>query len=401
VERLERGTYLAHIAEHVTLELQGLMGFDVSFGRARGTGERGVYDVIIAYKEEEPAKTAFETALRLVLAAMHDEPFDVAAEIEALLEVAEEYRLGPSTAAIVSAARRRDIPVVRLTPTQGLVQLGYGKYQKRIRASETSNSSAIAVDLCQEKPLTNMMLRTVGVPVPEGRAVHSEDETWEAAQAIGLPVVVKPGAGNQGKGVSDNLLDEAEVRAAYRISKELRGDVLLVNGKMVAAARRDPASVMGDGRQTVAELVAEVNRDPRRRPGHSSTLTRIRLDEAAELVLQQQGLIPISVPELGRIVRLRSNGNLSTGGTATDVTDEVHSQTSHLTEMMAQILVLDVAGIDVICRDIRRPLREQGGAIFGLTELLAHQDLPSSITIASSENCTTSTSVSSPAAATT
>jgi cyanophycin synthetase len=337
VERLKRGTYLGHIAEHVTLELQGIMGFDVSFGRARGTGERGVYDVLIAYKEEEPAKAAFETALRLVLAAMHDQPFDVAAETEALLEIAEEYRLGPSTAAIVAAARRRGIPVVRLTPTEGLVQLGYGVHQKRIRASETSNTSAIAVDMCQEKPLTNMMLRTVGVPVPEGRAVRSEDEAWRATQEVGLPVVVKPQDGNQGKGVSVNLLSEAEVRAAYRIAREHRRDVLVeryvegddyrllvINGKMVAAARRDPASVMGDGRQTITELVAEVNRDPRRRAGHSSALTRIRMDDAARLVLEQQGLTPDAVPDLGRTVRLRSNGNLSTGGTATDVTDEVH-----------------------------------------------------------------------------
>lgn len=346
VERLRRGTYLGHIVEHVTLELQGLMGFDVRFGRARSTGERGVYDVIIAYKEEEPVKAAFDVALRLVLAAMHDEPFDVAAEIEALLEIAQEYRLGPSTAAIVAAARRRGIPVVRLTPTQGLVQLGYGVHQKRIRASETSNTSAIAVDMCQEKPLTNMMLRTVGVPVPEGRAVTSEDDAWEAAQDVGMPVVVKPEDGNQGKGVSVNLLSESEVRAAYRIARAHRRDVLVersvegddyrllvVNGKMVAAARRDPASVMGDGRHTVAELVEEVNRDPRRRPGHSSMLTRIRLDEAAQLVLQQQGLVAISVPELGRTVRLRSNGNLSTGGIATDVTDEVHPQNAHLAEM--------------------------------------------------------------------
>src|SRR5215213_10323506 len=300
VERLRRGTYLGHIAEHVTLELQGLMGFDVTFGRARGTGERGVYNVLIAYKEEEPAKAAFDTALRLVLAAMHDEPIDVASELEDLLSIAEEYRLGPSTAAIVAAARRRGIPVVRLTPTQGLVQLGYGVHQKRIRAAETSNTSAIAVDMCQEKPLTNMMLRTVGVPVPEGQAAQSEDEAWEAAQEIGLPVVVKPEAGNQGKGVSVNLLDEAEVRAAYRISREFRGDVLVeryvegddyrllvVNGTMVAAARRDPASVMGDGRQTVRQLAEEVNRDPRRRPGHGSVLTRIRMDNAALLVLEQ------------------------------------------------------------------------------------------------------------------
>jgi cyanophycin synthetase len=376
VERLEGGTYLGHITEHVTLELQNVMGFDVGFGRARGAGERGVYNVVIAFEEEEPALAAFETALRLVLAAMHDEPFDVAAEIERLLEIADEYRLGPSTAAIVQAAKKRRIPVVRLTPTGGLVQLGYGLHQKRIWASETSTTSAIAVDMCQEKPLTNMMLRTVGVPVPDGRPVGSADEAWEVAKDVGLPVVVKPEAGHQGKGVSVNLRTEDEVRTAYEIGRHYRGDVLVeryiegedfrllvVDGKMVAAARRDPASVVGDGRSTIAELVAEVNRDPRRREGHGSVLTRIRLDEAADLVLGQQELARDSVPEPGRVVRLRSNGNLSTGGTATDVTDAVHAANVHVAEMAAQILALDVAGIDILCRDIRRPLQEQGGAI--------------------------------------
>lgn len=376
IERLRRGTYLAHMTEHVTLELQTVMGFDVGFGRARGTAERGVYSVVIAYREEEPARVAFDTALRLTLAAMNDEPFDVAAEIERLMQVADEYRLGPSTAAIVDAARKRRIPIIRLKPNGSLIQLGYGVHQKRIWASETSLTSAIAVDLCQEKPLTNQMLRTVGVPVPEGRAVTSADEAWQVAQAVGLPVVVKPQAGNQGKGVSANLTTEEDVRSGYEIARKfgsgvlveqyIRGKdyrLLVVNGTMVAAARRDPAMVTGDGRKTVRELVHEVNQDPRRRDGHSSTLTRIRLDDAAELVLQQQALTLDSVPELGQKVKLRENCNLSTGGAATDVTDEVHLRNVRIAELAAQILRLDVAGIDILCEDIRRPIREQGGAI--------------------------------------
>ena len=375
IERLRRGTYLGHIVEHITLELQGLMGFNVTFGRARGTGERGVYNVIIAYKEEIPARAAFETALRLTLAAMHDEPFDIEAELQRLLEIADEYRLGPSTAAIVEAARRRRVPVLRLSEGS-LVQLGYGVYQKRIMASETSNTSSIAVEICQDKPLTNKMLRAVGVPVPDGRTVRSQDDAWQAAQEIGLPVVVKPENGNQGKGVSVNLTTENEVRVAYDIAREFEAGVLIeryiegldyrllvVNGTMVAAARRDPALVIGDGQRTVRELVAEVNQDPRRRPGHSSILTQIKIDDTAILVLKQQGLTPDSVPVAGEVVKLRRNANLSTGGTAADVTDEVHPRNARLAELAAQILALDVAGIDILCKDISRPLAEENGAI--------------------------------------
>jgi cyanophycin synthetase len=275
----------------------------------------------------------------------------------------------------VKAARRKNIPVLRLMPTGSLVQLGYGVHQKRIIASETSRTSAIAVELCQEKPLTNHMLRAVGVPVPAGRTVKSGDEAWEAAQDIGMPAVIKPEDGNQGKGVTVNLTSEAEVREAYALAAEygrvlverhVQGRdfrLLVINGKMVAAAQRDPASVTGDGLHTIQELVGEVNRDPRRRPGHSSHLTHITLNEAADLVLKQQGLTRTSVPARGHTVRLRTNANLSTGGTATDVTDEVHPQNAQLAELAAQILALDVAGIDVLCEDIRRPLREQGGAI--------------------------------------
>lgn len=376
IERLRRGTYLAHISEHITLELQSLMGFDVAYGRARGTGERGVYNVIIAYKEEIPARAAFDTALRLTLAAMHDQPFNIEEELAKLLDLADDYRLGPSTGAIVKAAKDRNIPVLRLTPQGSLVQLGYGVYQKRILASETSLTSSIAVEVCQNKPLTNQILRTVGVPVPHGSIARSADEAWEIAQDIGLPVVAKPEAGNQGKGVCVNLNSETEVREAYAIASDFDTNVLVeqyiegydfrllvINGKLVAAARRDPAQVIGDGQHTVAELVEMLNQDPRRRDGHSGMLTRIKIDEAVKLVLSQQDMTLDSVPGMAEIVRLRNNSNLSTGGTAADVTDEVHPHNVQLAELAAQILALDVTGIDIVCQDISRPLAEQRGAV--------------------------------------
>lgn len=376
IERLQRGTYLAHISEHIALELQTLMGFNVGFGRARGTGERGVYSVVIEYEEEEPARAAFDTALRLTLAAMHNEPFDAQEEVERLAGIAERYRLGPSTAAIVREARRRRIPVLRVTPQDSLVQLGYGVYQKRILASQTTYTSVIGVEVCQDKSLTNHMLRRIGVPVPEGQVVKSLKEAWPAAQSVGTPVVVKPVDGNQGKGVSVNLETEEEVREAYTIARQFSKEVLIeraiqgqdyrllvVNGKLVAAARREPAQVVGDGEHTVAALVKILNQDPRRRPGHGSSLTRIELNEAVTLTLDQQGMTLESIPAAGQRVKLRNNSNLSTGGTATDVTEEVHPRNARLAELAAQILSLDITGIDMICQDISRPLAEQDGAI--------------------------------------
>jgi cyanophycin synthetase len=376
VERLRRGTFLPHVAEHVCLELQGLMGFTVTFGRARNAGARTLYHVLVEYSEEQPARAALEAALRMTLAAMHGDAFDVAGEIETLRDIADDYKLGPSTGAIVDEARRREIPIIRLTPTRSLVQLGYGRHQKRISASETPLTSAIAVETCQEKPLTNCLLRAVGVPVPEGQTAGSADEAWSVAQELGLPVVIKPHAGNQGKGVGVNLNCEAQVRHAYSVAAEydstvlveryIEGDdyrLLVVDGKMVAAARRDPPQVIGDGIHTVEQLVIEINKDPRRRSGHSSVLTQITLNEASDLALAQQDLTNKSVPRLGQVVRLRTNANLSTGGTATDVTDECHPRNAQLAGLAAQILNLDVAGIDLLCRDIRRPVTEQDGAI--------------------------------------
>ena len=361
VERLRRGTYLPHIAEHVCVELQNLMGFDVAFGRARGTGRPGLYDVVVEYEEEMPARAAFHTALRLTLAAMHDEPFDAAAEIDSSGTSRTSAKLGPSTAEIVHAAPGRDILVIRLTPGSSLIQLGYGVHQKRIRASETSRSSAIAVEMCQEKPLANGLLRVVGVPVPDGDTARSADEAWDIAQSIGLPVVVKPYAGNQGKGVGVNHSTEREVRDACAVAhafdsivlveRHVEGSdhrLLVVNGRMVVAARREPASVVGDGMRTVEALVAAENRDERRRPGHGNVLTHICLDGAADLALAQQGLDRAAIPPAGQRVLLRTNANLSTGGTASDVTDDVHPRNARVAELAAQILALDVAGVDVV-----------------------------------------------------
>lgn len=375
VRRLRQGTYLAHICEHVCIELQRLVGFDVGFGRARGAGEPGLYTVVVAYQEEEPARAAFQTAIRLVLAAMHDEPFDPRGELDRLRELADEHRLGPSTAAIVAAARARHIPTLRLTPASSLVQLGHGVHQKRIQAAQTNYTSALAVELCQDKPLTNRLLRQVGVPVPEGRAAASPEEAWDVARELGLPVVVKPRDGNQGKGVSVNLAGREEVRAAFAVA-ERYGEVLIeryvegedyrllvVGGKMVAAARRDAPTVVGDGRCTISQLIEEMNRDPRRRDGHSGVLSRVRPDEAVRMTLSRQGLSLVSVPEPGRLVQLRHNCNLSTGGTATDVTEEVHPRNARLAELAARALGLDVAGVDLLCKDIRSPVDEQGGAI--------------------------------------
>jgi cyanophycin synthetase len=376
VERLRRGTYLAHICEHIAIELQNLIGFQVAFGRARGTEELGIYNVVLEFKEAEAARAAFELALRLCLAAMHDEPFDIAAELEDLHEFADGYRLGPSTAAIVAAAHRRDIPITRLTPTGSLVQLGYGIYQKRILASETSNTSAISVEICQDKPLTNNVLRTVGVPVPQGDLADSADAAAEIALEIGFPVVVKPSDGNQGKGVSVNLNSEAEVRAAFALAEKFSKQalveryivgedyrLLVINGKLVAGAQREAAHVIGDGIHNIQELIEEANQDPRRRPGHSSSLTRLKIDDNVEFVLSQQNLTIDSIPEAGQKVKLRTNSNLSTGGTARDITDIIHPRNVQLAELTAQILAMDVAGIDIICRDIRRPLAEQDGAV--------------------------------------
>lgn len=374
-ERLRRGTYQAHVLEHVALELQSLAGTPVGFGRARETSEDGVYRVAVEYRDEEFARACLQSARELCLAAVHDRPFDVEAEVRRLRVLNHEVRLGPSTGAIVAAARKRGIPTRRMN-RESLVMLGHGARQKRISTAETSRTGAIAEQIAQDKELTRELLKQVGVPVPEGRPVADAADAWAAAREIGGPVVVKPRFGNHGRGVTTNLSTREQVVAAYALALEMTAEIvverfaqgedfrlLVVNGALIAAARREPAQVVGDGVHTVAVLVERVNRDPRRSDGHSTPLSVIQLDPIALMTVAEQGYHAGSVPPAGTTVVIRRNANLSTGGTATDVTDDVHPEVAARVVEASQVIGLDVAGVDVIARDISRPLEDQGGII--------------------------------------
>lgn len=375
LQRLQRGTYLAHILEHVVLELQSLAGTPVGFGRARETSEDGVYKVAVRYENELLARSCLETGHRLLMAAVKAEEFNVDAEIERLRDYAHDVCLGPSTRAIVDAAVARGVPYRRLN-NDSLVMLGHGAKQHRICAAETDRTSAIAESIAQDKQMTRSLLKAVGVPVPDGRPVASAEDAWEAAEDIGLPVVVKPQFGNHGRGVTTNCRTAEQVLAGYNNAREHSADVivekyipgcdyrlLVVGNKLVAAARRVPAHVIGDGHSSIAQLVEVVNRDPRRSDGHATVLSKIKLDAIALAVLADAGFTPESVPTAGQVVLIRRNGNLSTGGTAVDVTDEVHPLVAAQAVDAARVIGLDIAGVDVIVEDISRPLGEQGGAV--------------------------------------
>ncbi len=374
-ERLRTGTYMGHILEHVTLELQGLAGTEVGYGKARETSEEGVYKVVIEYEEEELVRAAIEVAHRLLEAAVHDSPFDVAAEVATLRDLNHKVKLGPSTAAIVEAARKRGIPARRLN-ADSLVMLGNGSRQRRIVAAETDAVSAISEAIAQDKELTRDLLRAVGVPVPEGRPVSDADDAWAAAQSLGGAVVVKPQYGNQGRGVATNLRTREQVLAAYAAARDESSSILVeqfapgadhrllvVGGRVVAASRREPAQVVGDGESTVKRLVETVNADPRRVDNHAAALSPIKLDAIARAVLAEQGYGPDSVPTAGVTVLCRRNANLSTGGTAADVTDLVHPDVAARAVDAARVVGLDVAGVDVVATNIARPLEEQGGVV--------------------------------------
>ncbi len=374
-ERLRRGTYQGHILEHVALELQSLAGTEVGFGRTRETSEEGVYKVAVEFVEEAMGKASLDVALRLCQAAVYDRPFDVTAEVAELRKLSEQTQLGPSTRSIVRAALARGIPARRLN-SGSLVQLGYGSRQRRILAAETDRTGAIAEAIAQDKELTRTLLRAVGVPVPEGRPVESAADAWAVAEELGLPVVVKPQFGSQGRAVATNLTTEKQVAAAYDAAREefstimvekfIPGDdyrLLVVGDRVVAAARREPARVIGDGVSTVRELVAQVNKDPRRGEDHATALSKISLDAVALQVLADQGLGIESIPAVSQVVLIRRNANLSTGGTAADVTDLVHPDVAARAVEAAHVIGLDVAGVDVIAVNIGRPLEEQSGAI--------------------------------------
>jgi len=366
---------MAHALEFAALGLQAQAGCPVTFSRSAQAVDTGIYQVVVEYTEEDVGRLAFDLAEQLCNAALNDQPFDLDAALRQLRELDEDIRLGPSTGAIVSAAMARGIPYRRLT--QGsLVQFGWGSKQKRIQAAETSFTSAIAESIAQDKELTKKLLDAAGVAVPKGRPVGDEDDACAAALEIGFPVVVKPRDGNQGKGISVNLTSEEQVRHAYRVAIEFRDDILVekylpghdyrllvIGDKLIAAARRDPPLVIGDGIHNVRQLVDQVNRDPRRSDGHATSLTKIRFDEVAIARLALQGYTADSVPPRGTRVILRNNANLSTGGTATDVTDDVHPELAASAVAAAQTVGLDICGIDIVCDTMLKPLEEQSGGV--------------------------------------
>ncbi|MCU0956649.1 MAG: cyanophycin synthetase [Hydrogenophaga sp.] len=365
---------LAHVLEVTTLALQAQAGCPVTFSRTTRTTEPGTYQVVVQYTEEDVGRRAMSNAESLLRAALSGSFYDVDGSVQVLRELDEDLRLGPSTGAIVQAAIARGIPYRRLT-SGSLVQFGWGSRQRRIWAAEIDSTSAVSESIAQDKDLTKTLLRAAGVPVPWGRPVDSVDEAWEVAQAIGLPVVIKPQDGNQGKGVTVNIVSREHLEVAYRVAAEvgqvmverfLPGNdfrLLVVGDRLVAAARRDPPFVIGDGEHTVRELVDQVNTDPRRGDGHATSLTRIRIDDIAVARLKVQGLTPDDIPEKGRRVVLRNNANLSTGGTATDVTDEVHPDVAARAVAAARMVGLEICGVDVVCETVVRPLEETGGGM--------------------------------------
>lgn len=371
LQRLRQGTWAGHVLEHVTLELQSLAGMPGGLGRARETSVRGVYKVIVRAWHEPVTRAALYASRDLVMAAIEDRPFDVQQAVAELRELTDELRLGPSTACIVDAADDRDIPTIRLSE-DNLVQLGYGARQRRIWTAETDRTSAIAEGLSRNKDLTKALLSACGVPVPEGQLVESAQDAWAAAEDIGIPVVIKPCDGNHGRGVFTNLTTQSEVETAYAIAVDegsgvvverfIRGDehrLLVVGDRMVAAARGDAATVVGDGVSTVQQLVeSQLNCDPRRGSDEDHPLNFIRLDSAARLELVRQNLAPDSIPGQGVEVLIQRNGNVSI-----DVTDDVHPSVAAAVALAARVVGLDIAGVDLVAEDISQPLQAQGGAI--------------------------------------
>ncbi len=386
VKRLheDEGTWLGHVFEHVAIELQNAAGGDVTFGKTRSTGEPGVYTVVYEYEQEDVGLDAAKLAIKLICSLLpealrpersvpHD--FDFAEALDEFIRSAQRRALGPSTASLVKAAEERNIPYLRLN-RYSLVQFGHGKYQRRIQATVTSETRHIAVEIASDKEETNQILGDLGLPVARQRLVYSEEGAAKAAERIGYPVVVKPLNANHGRGCSTNLERPQQVRVAYTNARKhsrsvlvesfIRGfdhRMLVVNGELVAVAQRVPGHVVGDGAHTVEELVDITNEDPRRGVGHEKVLTKLEFDHQAKRLMKQAGLRPDSVPKKDEIVWLRTTGNLSTGGTATDVTDIVHPDNRQMAIRAAEAIGLDVAGVDFLTTDISKSYAETGGAI--------------------------------------
>ncbi|MGN6451679.1 MAG: cyanophycin synthetase family protein, partial [Steroidobacteraceae bacterium] len=378
------GTWLGHVLEHVAIELQNIAGEAVTFGKTRSAASPGVYIVVYEYAQRDEGIAAGELGLRLLCSLLPaelrpegsvPEGWSFPEARDQFIRFAQRRALGPSTAALVHAAERRGIPWLRLND-QSLVQLGHGKYQQRIQATVTGRTPHISVELASDKEETNKILAGLGLPVPQQELVQSETQAVRAARRIGFPVVTKPYNGNHGRGISIRLTTEEEVAHGFVVAREhsrsvvvesfLEGDdhrLLVVNGELVAATRRTPGHVVGDGEHTVAQLIDMVNQDPRRGVGHEKVLTRLELDAQAHRMLERAGLSAESVPEKGRPVYLRSTANLSTGGTATDVTDVIHPDNREMAERAVRAIGLDVGGVDFLSKNISESYRAIGGGI--------------------------------------
>jgi cyanophycin synthetase len=378
-ERLDEGTWLGHVTEHVALQLQQEVGHDMRRGKTRQIpGHHGRYNVIYEYADENVAIAAGQLAVRLLNHLVETDPeLDFDEELERFIVRAERTAFGPSTQAIIDEAMSRDIPWIRLNQ-HSLVQLGQGVHQKRVRATMTSATSAIAVDIAGDKDLTGRLLSAAGLPVPKAESVRTVEQAVAVANRIGYPVVCKPLDGNHGRGVCLNLRTEQDVRDAFPVAEDQsrRGPVivetfvtgkdyrcLVIDGRIAAIAERVPAHVIGDGTHTVAELVEETNADPRRGVGHEKVLTRITVDEGAVALVRAQGYQMDDVPPAAQMVKLTLTGNMSTGGISLDRTFEAHPDNVEIAEEAARVVGLDIAGIDFICPDITQPVRETGGAI--------------------------------------
>jgi cyanophycin synthetase len=373
--RIERGTWMGHVIEHIALEIQTLAGMETGFGRTRETKTPGIYNVVFSYTEENVGMFAAESAVAIAEALIAGTPYDLEADIQKMREIRERVRLGPSTGSIVEEAVSRDIPWIRLG-TNSLVQLGYGINQMRFQATITCKTSSIAVDIACNKEQTKKMLDAASIPVANGGICVDEDDLDDVIQKIGYPIVIKPLDGNHGKGASINVKtrEDAVDGLAYAkkyshrviVEKFITGHdfrVLIIDNKLVAAAKREPAHVKGDGKQTIQQLIEETNKDPRRGYGHENVLTQIDVDRDTTDLLEKLNYTLETVPKKGEVVYLKSTANLSTGGTSIDVTDMMHPENIFLCERISRVIGLDICGVDIMAENLTQPLKENGGCI--------------------------------------
>ncbi len=374
-QRVEEGTWMGHVIEHIALEIQSLAGMNVGFGRTRTYGQHGVYNVVFDYMEEKVGRYAARASVRIAEALIDGRDYNLDDDIQEMREIRESDRLGPSTGSIIEEAEARGIPWIRLNK-YSLCQLGYGRNQQRIQATVTSKTSSIGVELACDKEDTKDLLEQFEIPIPKGEIVRSEEGLRDALRSVGFPCVLKPVSGNHGRGITTNIQTEEDALIAFGpaqavshkviVERYITGDdyrLLVIDYKLVAAAKRTPAHVIGDGKSTVRGLVDEVNKDPRRGYGHEKVLTQITLNDLTLGILAEQGLTPESVIPAGKFLKLKDTANLSTGGTATDVTDIVHPYNIFMAERIARIVGLDICGIDIMTHDISQPLPDTGGAV--------------------------------------